>query len=566
MRPSLKKKRVAALLLTSSLLLAAGCGSSTGSDAPESTDEDGPITFTFFGADASPNWNRMEDAVGKKITEMTGVTINAEFDISSGGGNDRISLMAASGEYPDLIFPKGNLSRLVEAGAMLDLTDLIEEHGPNIKKAYGEHFNRLKYSNEDPSIYWLPTNGAIDQTYFDATNGVAIQHRVAKELGYPEIKTIEDYEKVIREYYELHPTTEDGQPTIPLTLSADGWRRMITVTDPAVMATGGPGDGEYFIDPETYEAQLHYKRPEEKEYFRWLNKLWNDGLIDKESFVQKDDQYKAKIASGRVLSLFDPNWGFSDAENALKSSGMDENTYGFYPVTLDESFKRADFQPMGFDGYGIGITVDAKDPVRAIKFLDWLSSEEGQILRNWGIEGEHYVVEDGVRKIPTDIQDRKNNDNSNFTKETGIGLYNIFGAHYGDGVKDSTDNYYTTNFPETIQMGYSEAEKEVLAGYGISTWKELFPSEDEFAVKEWGAAYNMPIPTDSGNYNVIYQKTQDIIQKRIPEAIIAAPDQFDAIYDNMLAELDKEGAVEMEQQYTGWIKDRVRLWTGQEID
>ncbi|MFD1138929.1 ABC transporter substrate-binding protein [Paenibacillus urinalis] len=566
MRPSLKKKRFAALLLTSSLLLAAGCGSSTGSDAPESTDEDGPITFTFFGADASPNWNRMEDAVGKKITEMTGVTINAEFDISSGGGNDRISLMAASGEYPDLIFPKGNLSRLVEAGAMLDLTDLIEEHGPNIKKAYGEHFNRLKYSNEDPSIYWLPTNGAIDQTYFDATNGVAIQHRVAKELGYPEIKTIEDYEKVIREYYELHPTTEDGQPTIPLTLSADGWRRMITVTDPAVMATGGPGDGEYFIDPETYEAQLHYKRPEEKEYFRWLNKLWNDGLIDKESFVQKDDQYKAKIASGRVLSLFDPNWGFSDAENALKSSGMDENTYGFYPVTLDESFKRADFQPMGFDGYGIGITVDAKDPVRAIKFLDWLSSEEGQILRNWGIEGEHYVVEDGVRKIPADIQDRKNNDNSNFTKETGIGLYNIFGAHYGDGVKDSTDNYYTTNFPEQIQMGYSETEKEVLAGYGISTWKELFPSEDEFAVKEWGAAYNMPIPTDSGNYNVIYQKTQDIIQKRIPEAIIAAPDQFDAIYDNMLAELDKEGAVEMEQQYTGWIKDRVRLWTGQEID
>ncbi|MFD2701380.1 ABC transporter substrate-binding protein [Paenibacillus shunpengii] len=562
----MKKKRFAALLLTSSLLLAAGCGSSTGSDAPESTDEDRPITFTFFGADASPNWNRMQDAVGKKITEMTGVTINAEFDISSGGGNDRISLMAASGEYPDLIFPKGNLSRLVEAGAMLDLTDLIEEHAPNIKKAYGEHFNRLKYSNEDPSIYWLPTNGAIDQTYFDATNGVAIQHRVVKELGYPEIKTIEDYENVMREYYELHPTTEDGQPTIPLTLSADGWRRMITVTDPAVMATGGPGDGEYFINPETYEAQLHYKRPEEKEYFRWLNKLWNDGLVDKESFVQKDDQYKAKIASGRVLSLFDPNWGFSDAENALKSAGLDENTYGFYPVTLDESFKRADFQPMGFDGYGIGITVDAEDPVRAIKFLDWLSSEEGQILRNWGIEGEHYVVEDGVRKIPADIQDRKNNDNSNFTKETGIGLYNIFGAHYGDGVKDSTGNYFTTNFPEQIQEGYSAVEKEVLAGYGIRTWKELFPSEDEFPIKEWGAAYNMPIPTDSGNYNVIYQKTQDIIQKRIPEAIISAPDQFDAIYDNMLAELDKEGAVEMEQQYTEWIKDRVRLWTGKDID
>ncbi|MCM3782440.1 ABC transporter substrate-binding protein [Neobacillus mesonae] len=560
-----KTKKLVTGLLASTLLISAGCGSTGDNGAAETSDEGSPITFSFFGADASPNWNKMQDAVGKKITEVTGVTINAEYDITSGGGDDRISLMAASGDYPDLIYPKGNLSRLVDAGAMIDLTDLIEEHAPNLKKIYGEHFNRLKYSNEDQSIYWLPTNGAIDQTAFDASNGVSIQHRVVKELGYPEIKTLEDHENVLREYYEKHPTTEDGQPTIPLTLSADGWRRMITVTDPAVMATGGPGDGEYFINPDTYEAMLHYKRPEEKDYFRWLNKMYNEGLLDKESFVQKDDQYKAKIASGRVLSVIDPGWGYSDAENALKSAGMDDMTYGHYPVTLNENYKRADFQDMGFDGYGIGITVNCEDPVRAIKFLDWLSSEEGQILRNWGIEGEHYVVEDGVRTIPADVQERKNKDNSNFTKESGISLYTIFGAHYGDGVKDSTDNYYTTNFPEAIQENYSDIEKEVLAGYEVSTWKELFPSGDEFPVKEWGAAYNMPIPTDSGNYNVVYQKTQDIIQKRIPEAIVSSPDQFDSIYDNMLSELDKAGAVEMEQQYTEWIKDRVRLWTGKDI-
>ena len=474
--------------------------------------------------------------------------------------------MAASGDYPDLIFPKGNLTRLVDAGAMIDLTDLIEEHAPNLKKIYGEHFNRLKYSNDDPSIYWIPTNGAIDQVSFDATNGTAIQHRVVKELGYPEIKTLNDFENVLREYYEKHPTTDDGQPTIPLTLSADGWRRMITVTDPAVMSTGGPGDGEYFINPDTYEAVLHYKRPEEKEYFRWLNKMYNEGLLDKDSFVQKDDQYKSKIASGRVLSLLDPSWGFSDAENALKSAGKDDMTYGFYPVTLDDSFQRKDFQNIGFDGYGIGITVDCEDPVRAIKFLDWMSSEEGQVLRNWGVEGEQYNVEDGVRTIPADVQERKNKDNNTFTKETGVGLYYIFGAHYGDGVKDSTDNYYTTNYPEQIQQSYSDEEKEALKGYGITTWKDLFPSEEEFPVKEWGAAYNMPIPSDSGDYNVVYQKTQDIIQKRIAEAITSSPSAFEGIYDNMITELDNAGAVAMEQQYTEWIKDRVRLWTGKEIN
>ncbi|MDR6716934.1 ABC transporter substrate-binding protein [Paenibacillus sp. 2003] len=559
-------KMLGACLVTSVVLVSAGCGNAGENSESNTSDPNSPITFTFFGADASPNWNKMQDAVGKKITEETGVSIDAEFDISSGGGNDRISLMAASGDYPDLIFPKGNLTRLVDAGAMIDLTDLIEEHAPNLKKIYGEHFNRLKYSNDDPSIYWIPTNGAIDQVSFDATNGTAIQHRVVKELGYPEIKTLNDFENVLREYYEKHPTTDDGQPTIPLTLSADGWRRMITVTDPAVMSTGGPGDGEYFINPDTYEAVLHYKRPEEKEYFRWLNKMYNEGLLDKDSFVQKDDQYKSKIASGRVLSLLDPSWGFSDAENALKSAGKDDMTYGFYPVTLDDSFQRKDFQNIGFDGYGIGITVDCEDPVRAIKFLDWMSSEEGQVLRNWGVEGEQYNVEDGVRTIPADVQERKNKDNNSFTKETGVGLYYIFGAHYGDGVKDSTDNYYTTNYPEQIQQSYSDEEKEALKGYGITTWKDLFPSEEEFPVKEWGAAYNMPIPSDSGDYNVVYQKTQDIIQKRIAEAITSSPSAFEGIYDNMITELDNAGAVAMEQQYTEWIKDRVRLWTGKEIN
>lgn len=558
-------KTIAMMLLASTMLFTAACGNTKGEESsasdPNSTE---PITFSFFGADTSPHWNKMQDVVGKKITEATGVTINAEYDIASGGGDDKIALMAASGDYPDLIFPKGNLAKLVDAGAMIDLTELIEEHAPNIKKMYGEEMNRLKYSNEDQAIYTLPTNGSVDQLTFDNTGGFELQHRVVKELGYPEIKTVEDYENALREYYKAHPTTEDGQPTIPLTLSADGWRSMITVTNPAVSATGGPDDGEYYINPETYEAMLHYKRPEEKEYFRWLNKMYNEGLLDKDTFIQKEDQYKAKIASGRVLGIIDHEWAYNDAEVALKNAGKDEMTYGHYPVTLTSEFKRADFQPVGSDGYGIGITENCKDPVRAIKFLDWMASDEGQVLRNWGVEGEQYVIEDGVRVIPADVQERKNNDNASFTKETGIGLYFVFGPHYGDGVKDPSGNYYTTNFPEQILAGYSEAEKEALKGYGISTWKELFPTEEDFEVKEWGAAYNMPVPSD-GKYQVIYQKTQDIVQKRIPEAVVSSTDKFDQVYDNMLAELDKAGAVEMEQQYTEWIKERVRLWTGKDV-
>lgn len=550
------------------LLVSAGCGNSGNKtvNSGDSTrgDDTSPISFTFFGADANPNWNNMQDEVGKEITAKTGVTIDAEFDIGSGGGQDKISMMAASGDYPDLIFAKGELGKLVDTEAILDLTDLIEEHAPNIKKIMSENMNRMKYSNEDQAIYAIPTNIGVDQQYFDATNGFQVQHRVLKELGYPEIKTINDFENVLREYAEKHPTT-DGQPTIPLTLNADGWKMLITVTNQANNTTGGMNDGEYHVDPETYEAMLHYKRPVEREYFRWLNKLYNDGLLDKDSFVQKEDQYKAKIASGRVLGLTSVDWEYAEAENALKAAGKYEYTYAHFPVTLSEEYKDHAMQSFGVDGYGISITTACKDPVRAIKFLDWLASDEGQVLRNWGIEGKQYIVENGTRVIPADVLNKKVNDANTFAKETGVDLYTTFAPRYGDGVKDSTGNYYTTNFPEQIIAKYSDVEKETLAAYKAKTWKELFPSEDELPVKEWGALYNMQVPTD-GEYQVISKKTQDIVQKRIPEAILTKADKFDQVYDDFLAELDKVGAEKMEKEYTELVKARVSLFTGKNIE
>jgi putative aldouronate transport system substrate-binding protein len=95
-----------------------------------------------------------------------------------------------------------------------------------------------------------------------------------------------------------------------LSLLADDWRYLITVTNPAVFATGGPDDGEWYIDSTTKKAVLHHTRPEEKEYFRWLNHMYHSGLLDKESFVQKYDQYQAKISSGRVVGLIDAKWEY----------------------------------------------------------------------------------------------------------------------------------------------------------------------------------------------------------------------------------------------------------------
>ncbi|CAM3860938.1 ABC transporter substrate-binding protein [Marinicrinis lubricantis] len=564
MKKSAAKMLAILFIVTALITSLAACGNhnnenNSGNNSGTKTDNGkDPITFSWSTGPIS-GWNEMNDDVGREITKKTGVTLKAEISMDA----NRIALMIASGDYPDLISPTGDASKLVDAGALIDLTDLIEEHGPNLKKVYGEYMERLKWSKDDESIYILPSLNGVGQQYMDIAGSFHVQHAALKEAGYPAMKTVQDYERVIQQYVEKHPTTADGQPTIGLSVLADDWRIMIGVTNPAFYTTGAPDDGEFHIHQKTYEVTYHYRRPEEKEYFRWLNHMNDIGLLDPEAFVQKEDQYKAKIASGRIVGVIDQDWGFNDAVNSLKAEGKYEQTYAHFPITLSEEYKDHSLQNTGFlAGWGIGITTECEDPVRAIQFLDWLASEEGQVLINWGIEDKHYKYdENGVRYIPENVLDRKNNDNANFTKETGIGSYGI-SARYGDGVKDSTGNYFTTTFPEQVIDNYSDAEKETLAAYGVERWIELWPQPDEFPVKAWGAAWDISYPSDS-DLAILFKTMEEITRRRIPEIILANPADFDSLWDDYMTELEKNDVEKMEDEYETYVKARVDHWGGE---
>ncbi|WP_416147396.1 ABC transporter substrate-binding protein [Salipaludibacillus sp. HK11] len=562
-------KFIGVLIMFSLLLFTAACSDSEESSTNNNENDNNEVNsegndladmeeieFSLFAADDNPSWNGMESQVGQIIKEETGVSLEADFAL--GDPAERISLFAASGDYPDFILPKGDGGLMVDAGAMVDLRPLIEEHGPNIQEVYGDYLDRMTWSQDDDAIYFLGTNG-VDQEYWNPGNGFWLQHAVVEELGYPEINTVEDFENAIREYYEMYPEI-DGQPTIPLSLLADDWRMLISVTNPAFFATGGSDDGEWYIDYETQEATLHYRRPEEREYFRWLNHMNNEGLLDPESFVQQEDQYISKISSGRVLGMIDADWSIGDSQTALREDGKQERMHGIYPVTLDDSFKHANMQEAGYLAeWGIGITVDNPNPVRAIKFLDWMAKEESQILNNWGIEGEHYQYDDEGNRYLTEEQREERNSDTTFDERTGINVFTAYGPNYGDGVLDSDGQPITINTPETVIDDYTAKEKEVLENYGAETWADLFPSSDEFPVKPWGAGWEINWSSDSP-IAVPFQRAQDTMMTRIPEAILADEDEFDEVYDRFMDELEGHGVDEMEEEFNQLIQDRIELW------
>ncbi len=539
-------------------------GSSSQSALAQETNADGmntePITFTLFDEEGNVYYDNFQSDISLEIQKRTGVTLKCEYPV--GDSSQKVALIAASGSYPDFMYVTHQRDIFVKQEAFIKLDDLIEQYGPNIKKMFGDNITRLHYSLEDEAIYNLGTFG-IDGKIEAPEAGFMLQWALLKEQGYPEIKTVEQFEEAIKSYAANYPEI-NGKSTIGLSLLGDDWRFMISVRNPAALVTGKPDDGDWYVNPKTGETILHLRTDEEREYFRWLNHMNAIGLLDKESFIQKYEQYIAKIASGRVLGLIDAGWEIGDGVNALKKDGMEERTYGLLPVQLDESTQSQVTRDAGFRGdWGIAITKSCKDPVRAMQFLDWMCSEEAQILFNWGIEGTHYKVENGQRVFLPETYDLKHSDTTAFVKQTGIGLYNARPwPYYGWGVTDSGGQMFSADTKEEIKASYSQTQIEGLKAYGAELELDLFPKTENLPKSTYGVAWQLDFSADS-EYKVIMQQYSDLYHKRIPEAILTEPSNFDAAWNKFQQELIDIGVEKAEAEFTKMIQTRMKLYGGQ---
>lgn len=544
------RKKLIMFLISITLINTSAC--SRGSDNKEAANKDlKPITLTFYNEDGNINSNYLQDPISKKIQEKTGVSIKYESPI--GDASNNVDLMISSGEYPDLIYVKSDQDKLISKGAFINLRDLIDKYGPNIKKFYGDDLNKFKGNAKNDGIYFLASY-ARDDTELSPQNGFELQHAVVKYLGYPQIKTLKDFENAIREYKEKVPTI-NGEPTIGLSLVSDDWRWMTSVGNMASMSSGIPDDGQWYIDAAGYKATYKFLLPQIKEYFRWLNHMNDINLLDPDSFVQKYEQYKEKISSGRVLALTDAVWEYKDAETQLKEKGQYERTYGIYPVVADEKYKFPEFREVSPNNdYGIGISTSCKDPVRAIKFLDWLCSDEAQILNNWGIEGANYSIVSGKRVISNE-EWKSRNEESDFTLKTGIGLYTYPFPQWGVGKKDPTGQFYNPITEETEISNYNPSEKETLNAYGKKIWKDLYPDKSELSRSQWGSAWTINIPNDSELY-IILNKCNSIMKNEIPHAVLCKPSEFDKVWDGIMADLKDTGVEKANKEFTEFIKKK----------
>ena len=217
-------------------------------------DADDPITYTFFVRD--PGTAPSDDnPVIKRIQELTGVTLKFEYLV--GDLDQKLGVMVAGGDYPDVIFAGDAAVKLMDAGAFIPLEDEIPKY-PNLNAMYKDVMKYLTYGDGhvyNMEIYGTHRNDVTKNgPAFECGIGFYIQKDVLVEAGYPRIRTLDEYFQVIEDYKEKHPEI-DGVKTTGFEILGDGWRNWALI-NPVQNLLGAGNDGSIFVDPDTLETSF----------------------------------------------------------------------------------------------------------------------------------------------------------------------------------------------------------------------------------------------------------------------------------------------------------------------
>jgi ABC-type glycerol-3-phosphate transport system substrate-binding protein len=126
--------------------------------------------------------------------------------------------------------------------------------------------------------------------------------------------------------------------------------------------------------------------PQYKAYMKWWNDLYNEGLIDPEMFVMKNDQFNAKQINGEY-AVINRWWYVADAEKVGKDRGYGWRYFPVFYGQLDPNLFSNNVMYLSLGGSPVVITSSAKDAdmPKILGWLDWYMSEERDSLAYWGM-------------------------------------------------------------------------------------------------------------------------------------------------------------------------------------
>ncbi|WP_019908571.1 extracellular solute-binding protein [Paenibacillus sp. HW567] len=415
-------------------------------------------------------------------------------------------LMASGTDIPDIVFTydSGTFNKYAEQGGLTDLTSLLDEHGQNLKSFLGE--DTLKYGQYGGVQYAIPAKRSTVGKYASF-----IRQDWLDKLGLPVPATTDELYNTLKAFKEKDPG-ETGGKVIPLGM------------------TIAPGQYESliwsFIKPVTDQERFELTQnlssrdypvllPGFKDGVQYLNKLYNEGLISKDFALDENKEtITQNIGSGIVGAFSDDNDAIfypDGTYDVLSQNKPDAVLTAIDPYTNSEG-KHA--KPVSApNGMYIMIPKSSRHAVEAIKYLNWMASDDHLLYIQNGIEGEHYTLEDGV---PVSIPDMSVESANKLVGGGDIGII-------ANGRIFESQEKNDKAFVKSFRAKYQDIIAKSLAISNTDAIEPVFTKR--------------PIEAESKYGTTLSEKAKQLIVK----STMVSPDQFDATYESMLKDYMSNG-------------------------
>ena len=383
----------------------------------------------------------------EEYEKRTGVKIKYIHPVA-GQEKESLSLLIASGELPDIISTnwlnyQGGPSQAIDEGVIVDLGQ-YKDYAPNYFKILEENHDYDKaVSTDDGKYYGFATINSGEKLL--TVSGPSVRKDWLDELGMDYPETIDEWETMLRIF------KEKKNASIPFSFD---YGSISTVF----------GMFEARFDPMVKDGKVVYgpAQPEFKRALETMNKWFNEGLLDKNIVSVDKSLLESQILSGKTGATFTPG---GTGIGSLQTAGaaldpkfsLNAAPYPTYEKGATNSAVKV-LSPV--EGYALAITTSCQHPEIAARVLDYLYSDEGNELANFGIEGETFNYVDG-KPVYTDLLTKNP---EGLTMAQALGKYVRVGTGNGFVVREEyIEQYYGLPQQQSIFDFWAKNVKSALA-------------------------------------------------------------------------------------------------------
>ncbi len=423
---------------------------------------------------------------------------------------DKLNVLMASGDAPDIVFTYDSnlVYKYAQQGGLTDLGKLIDEHGANLKSYLGADtlangkFDNVQYAIPAKRVYLGKYSSMIRQDWLD-------------KLNLPVPKSTEEVYNTLKAFKEKKP---GGDQTIPL-----GFGLFEASYEPIIysfLKTNISDEERFTLTQRFGSSDQPVTLPGHKDGVRFLNKLYNEGLMSPDFALDKDKKKLNQDVMAGKTGMYAEDAGTSYGIGAnlevLQKNVPGAKLTPIDPYTNDQGkHAKPSYIPAGMF---IMVPKSSKHAAEAVKYLNWMAQKENMYMMAFGVEGKNYKLENG---IPTTIV---SDDTKNLLYNFGDMLIVTNGIDFGDPEKNVAAQ--VTGLPEEQRKDAAIAKKNGLTD-GIPQIRLPRPMQSEVKYTK-----------------VLKDKYQELLVK----AIIAKPADFDKVYDAALQDYMANGGAEIAKE------------------